>query len=339
MLPRPLLTAQVTARPAAHSLRIVSPADFRTGRWEEAKPPGGNLLPYCLDVKNRRSIYCQGNGIEKALRAPFYYVQLRQTTVSLLSVPWERGRLAEGTGQRPCFIFSIGRCGSTLLANALRNAGAPAVSEPDFLTQGMAAYLFKGPLYAGYPELSQVLRNLTDDLLDSIGSDGRTIAAIKLRAECCKAPRLIVGSDGSKSIFLIRRFPSWASSMLRVSNLSPQRLVTRYIEGLRCLQWLRQNTDCHLLTYEDLESPEADAFADAAQFLGLAPSDEMRDALSTDSQAGTPLSRRAFKERTAPAHLLEQAVRLWTARGPVDLVEELSLSDYCHMNPSLEAAV
>jgi hypothetical protein len=329
MLVRPILSAEIKGHPAARSLRIVSPADFRVDAWEETRQPSErNWLPYCLDVRERRSLYCRAGSVREARRAPFYYLHLRRRATRLLSVPWERGRVIEGDAPSPCFIFSIGRCGSTLLVNALRAGGACAVSEPDFHTQGVATSIFEGPLYPGYGELSHVLSDLTNDLLAAL-SEGGGSGFIKLRAECCKAPRLIIGNRAIKSIFLIREFSSWAASTLKVSTISARSLIDRYIEGVRALQWLKQNTDCHLVTYEGLASREVAAVGDLAAFVGLPLEDaKMKAAMAVDSQAGSPLSRKSVSEGRVRTHLLEEAKRSWTTARPAELLEELGLGWY-----------
>jgi hypothetical protein len=327
MLARPILSAEVKGHPASRSLRIVSLADFRTGPWQMIdRLQGNDVLPYCLDVKERRSLYCHAGSVREAQRAPFYYLHLRQRATTLFAIPWEHGRVLERGAATPCFIFSVGRCGSTLLVDALRAGGACAVSEPDFFTQAVATSLFEGPLYSGYAELARALRDVTGDLLAAVSKPSEQRAFIKLRAQCCKAPRLIVGENGGKSIFLIRQFPAWAASTVRVSTISARGLVDRYIEGLRALQWLQRNTDCHFITYENLTTHTEGSLQDLKTTFGLTRTLGIAQA---DSQRGTPLSRKAARDEDGRAQLLHRAERLWREERPAELLRHLRLADYC----------
>ena len=102
----------------------------------------------------------------------------------------------------PTLIFSIGRCGSTLLHGAFEAAGVRSVSEPDYFTQA-----------ALHEPRDPALRSV-------IGRATRLLpyAVIKLRAECNHAPLLIAGAFRAPNVMFVLRDPvDWAASVRRLS--------------------------------------------------------------------------------------------------------------------------
>ena len=328
------MAAEIVGRTAPGNLRVVSPADFRTGEWRALE--GGfstdDFVPYCLDVQERRAFYVKAGGVRAIERAKLQYVHLREHATTLLSVPWEYGRLTQAPQPPVCFAFSVGRCGSTLVVEAMRGGGALSLSEPDFFTQAVATYLFEGPLYPQYRNLVEVVRNLTADLLFACGGRSSEPALIKLRTQCCKAPSLIVNTEGPRqaSLFIIREFKSWAASTLRASALTPKTVVDRYVEGLRCLRWLKRNTDCYVLRSEDLVADPQHALCGISTPLGFSiDAARLKKTLRQDAQEGTPLARKRLSERQIEPGALDSAARLWATTRSKDLLTELGLSDYC----------
>jgi hypothetical protein len=126
---------------------------------------------------------------------------------------------------------------------------------------------------------------------------------------------MVLGGARPRTIFLTRGFESWARSTIRVFRARPRDTVSRYLRALRCYAWLKANTDCHLLRYEDLVSRADATRATLATFLGHEISREsFAAAMAEQSQSGTPLelSRR-------PAHsrfdqLLDRTIALWNSR-------------------------
>src|SRR5262249_34008005 len=124
---RRITLAQVRGTRRLDRISISVPGDFRVASVEVIDSPGagyGPLLPYCIDFPRGRSIYVGGVDTKAAQAAPFYYLYLRRHARTVVSVPWERGRLCDGAARVPLFLFSPGRCGSTLLSRILSAAGA-----------------------------------------------------------------------------------------------------------------------------------------------------------------------------------------------------------------------
>jgi hypothetical protein len=310
----------------------VSLQDFRIGEWQpsDRRTDLSAFVPYCLDIANRRSCYVRAGGVKALVAAKFQYVHLRERATRIASVPWERGPLHRAQAPAPLFLFSIGRCGSTLLAEAFRAGGLVSLSEPDFYTQAVAGYVSRRGADR-LQALSKALRVLTHDLLGICGPGSQSPAAIKLRAECCGAPQLIVQAEGMRSptLFLVREFAPWAASMQRATTLSPERLVARYLEGIRCLAWLRRNTDCHLLLYEDLVSDPQNAIGAVASALDLELDPRrMKVAFKRDAQLGSPLSRKAVGERPLDTQRHAAALALWADAKSAARLKEVGLERY-----------
>ena len=108
---------------------ISGPGDFglEVGRAvDSSRMFDADVSPYCFDFPNR-TLFCVST--PDISGATFFYQAQRLQARSVIKIPFES--LPEGPPS-PALIFSIGRCGSTLLVRALEAAGLRAVSEPDF---------------------------------------------------------------------------------------------------------------------------------------------------------------------------------------------------------------
>ena len=279
-----------------------------TGRTEWRRD-GQAVLPYCLDPVRLRSLYVLGADLRETAAAPFYYLHLRRTAREVVSVPWEQGRLIAGGTGSPILVFSPGRVGSTLLSSILFEAGVPNVSEPDFYTQATRAFAASpfNPLRAA---MHEAVLNLGRDLAAAFGTGAPVVA--KLRAECCRAPWLILEEGRPKTIFMTRHFEAWARSTGRVFRAGPKRAVAKYLQALRALDWLQHNTQCHLLLYDALLADVGGTCTALGAFLGcdIAPEAAER-ALARDSQEGTPLELGARPERADADEVLAETLKLW----------------------------
>jgi hypothetical protein len=241
--------------------------------------------------------------MEALKAAPFYYLYLRRNARALLSVP--REALSESKpGSVPVFMFSPGRCGSTLLSRLLYEARITAVSEPDFFTQMSSVFWSNG-----YNPLREPFRramwSMTDDLCAALCD----VPVVKLRAESCRAPDLFLREPGARTIVLLRSFESWARSTARVFGSSPGKAVTKFMRALRCHAFLRSNSRCLALRYETLIAEPQTFCRVLADFLGAAvPPEAAVQALARDSQIDTPLAQRS---RPGWEAKFDATMRLW----------------------------
>lgn len=309
--PSPVKTEQATilARHNQDNFVCVTPADFTYGpRSTLSSGQSGGMLPYCFDIPARQTIYLGGLRPDAVRAAPFYYLYARRTARTAFFQPWHNAP----SDAAPLFLFSAGRCGSTLLCKMLNAAGLAAVSEPDFYTQFTASLLFDANPNGFYTAVGPTLRRMTAELCDGLTKGGKLV--IKLRADVCMAarPLLQLFPDTHKTLFLYRDFPGWARSTLRSFPCKPTDLIAQYLRGLHCLAVLQKHSDCHLLRYEDLIANPVGMVNRLSAFFGI-PLDLPRAlaAMTTDAQAGTPLARGQQYDPPDFEARLARALTLW----------------------------
>jgi hypothetical protein len=305
MVVREILQMPVVHARRTNSIAIASPRDFA---WEDADAVTGTpplAAPYCLDFLHRRAIYVCDVDTHLLQAAPFYYLCLRRNARALLSVPLEHGSL-RGTREKenPVFLFSPGRCGSTLLSRILYEAGIASVSEPDFYTQMSNVFWSSARNPLREPFL-RAMWAMTDDLAAVLGH----APVIKLRAESCRAPALFLRGPKPRTLVMLRSFEGWAHSTARVFAPSPGKAVRKYMRALRCYAILQARSRCHLVRYEQLVAEPEPVCEALGRFLkSPIPVDAVRRAMAADSQTGTPLAARC---RGGWQANFDAAIRLW----------------------------
>ncbi len=276
-------------------------------------------FPYCLDFLHGRAIYITGVEPQGVQSAPFYYLYLRRHARRVLRVPLDDAFLSRTPpAADPVFLFSPGRCGSTLMSQVLFEAGIPSVSEPDFYTQ-MASWFWSRPFNPLAPRYRRAMWAMSGDLSGALG----VVPVVKLRAECTRAPELFVRRPDARTIVMVRRFESWSRSTARVFGNGPAKAVCKYMNALRCYAWLARRSRCLLVRYEDwLSEPRAAARA-MGDFLERSISPEAADrAGRVHSQEGTPLIGRirpGWEAKWAGAMALWRSPRLVTARRQLEI--------------------
>lgn len=323
---RPITQARVRTRHRTDRIAIATLGDFALDTAQPIARDAAvqlNPLPYCLDFARRRFIYATGVDAVEAQRAPFYYLHLRRTAQSVLSIPWEGGDLHCGAEKVPIFLFSPGRCGSTLLSRILADANCPNVSEPDFYTQATAAF-WSSPLNPLREKVRDAVADMGSDLCMVIGD----ATVVKLRAESCRAPGMLIQPKEKRTLFMARGFESWARSNIRAFRNPPGKTVGKYLRALTAYAWLKRNTDVHLVRYEDLLADSAATVGALGRFLGRAiPADVARTSMTEDSQGGTPLEQGArgdlpgWERRFDATMALWNSARLKKARDRLDVSE------------------
>lgn len=293
-------------------LSISRPEDFVLAdrrRVEVSRVQEPDVSPYCFDLPNRSLVCVSTPDISSEV---FFYQAQREFATSVIRLPIEM--LPVGPPS-PVLIFSIGRCGSTLLVNASRAAGLAAVSEPDFFRQ--AAYCHSSGI-----SLQSVLPGATALLRRSV---------IKLHLECNNAPLLIAGAFGSPRVMFILRDPiDWAASLRRISrnSIDPRWAASLLRTGLLALNELTQSYDVRVCYYEDFRELRPDdvgpLFAWAGAAKGIA-----REALaaiaSKDAQDGTFVSRASVRDVPDDIPFREAFRREWLLWRPVEVIDRLRL--------------
>jgi hypothetical protein len=321
---RAIRVAAVRQARRTERIAISAPGDFVLEPWAPfRRDPDEAILPYCLDFLRRRSLYVGGVDREGAQTAPFYYLYLRRQARRVVSVPWEAGALDDAAAHAPIFLFSPGRCGSTLLSRILSAAGHANVSEPDFYTQATTAVAASrlNPLRA---TIARAAANMGADLAAALGA----APVVKLRAESCRAPDLLVQPAERRTLFMTRGFESWARSNGRAFRNGAQKSVGKYLRALACQAWLKRNSDCHVVCYEDLQADPAGTTGALGRFLGraIAP-DAVNAIMKDDSQAGTPVAQGARPDLPDWERRFGETMALWNSDKVKRARDRLAVDD------------
>ena len=268
-----------------------------------------DVSPYCFDVANRNLLCVSTPDLSDEV---FFYQAQRQYARSVIRVPLE---LLPAGPASPALIFSIGRCGSTLLVKALQAAGLRAVSEPDFFRQ--AAYYQSSGI-----SLQGVLAGATGLLPYSV---------LKLHLECNNAPLLITGAFRAPRVMFILRDPvDWAASLRRISrnSIDPRWAASLLRTGLLALGQLTRHHDVRICYYEDFRELDADYVASVLAWTGASGtvSREVLAAVAAkDAQDGTFVSRSSLRDVPDDAPFGEAFRREWSRSRPVEVIDRLRL--------------
>ncbi len=294
-----------------HPTSLSQPADFTLGPGRPVTLPRvfePDVSPYCFDLANRLLLCVSTPDIAGST---FFYQAQRRHARTVIKVPVDE--LPDGSTS-PTLIFSIGRCGSTLLFRAFEAAGVAIVSEPDFFTQAALAGT-EGHF-----------------LQDAIGRATQLLpyAAIKLRLECNAAPLLIAGAFRAPKILFILRDPvDWASSHHRQSRgtIGAAQWVTVLKGSLFALAQLAQAYDVRVCYYEDFRALDAGTIAELMAFAGLAGAaspEALREVAARNAHEGSAEAE-VQGDFVADPEFRAAFAREWEGSRPVQLIERLRL--------------
>ncbi len=175
---------------------------------------------YCLDHRRRRAVFVETPAEVDVFAEPFLYQAQARWARRLIVLPYaELHRLAGAAGDPPAriiWIWSVGRCGSTLLSRMFGKAArCLSLSEPDVYTQAVVEGLPPG-------EAAPLLRSVTR-LLGTPRSPSRpTHLAIKVRAVCFPLAGLLHEVfPEAKNVFLYRGAEGVVTSSQRAFRRFP----------------------------------------------------------------------------------------------------------------------
>jgi hypothetical protein len=314
-------------------LQIVSPRDFPREPASVISVDAldfADLIPYCLDFRQRSIVFAIGADPIAAAAAPFHHVFLREHASAFVEIPVEQlPPLAGSAGAAPTLIFSPGRCGSTLLNRFLNAMGAVSISEPDFYTQ--VAFHTALLRSRGQPvdrNARAMLSYAGRQLIAPYTAAATPPLVLKFRSQATFAPDEILASfaERPRTLFITRNFEDWCVSRMRAFPDPLEENFQVYVLALQALSWLRQNTECLTLQYERLDENRAETCARIATFLKLPTPSEtsLNQVAKSDSQAGTSLSRDTLS-RSVDENTKAAIRRLWQTRAPRSLLRSLDL--------------
>ena len=310
---------------------IASPRDFKVREERECNPrlllTESNLSLYCLNFERRRALFVETPSEVDLNLAPFLYQAQYENAIRLIEIPFETLHLlAEEVDVDPgcvTFIYSIARCGSTLVSQAFGAVeGVESLSEPDVCTQMLSEW---GVDHLAGVEQASLMRSCVLFQCAPGKAKGSTAFAIKFRSQIIEmGPLLHSLFLEAKVVFLYRKVEPWARSMFRMMGKDdPEQPV--YLEPLRnlfgksfrelenrefaspleilslrrratmekSLEMTRLGIPQFIIRYEELMSSPKEAFAEMFEFCGLNGRniENIEAILKKDSQAGSLLSR------------------------------------------------
>ncbi|TDC66471.1 hypothetical protein E1258_02590 [Micromonospora sp. KC207] len=294
---------------------------------------------HCLDDEQRLAYFVQAPpGVDLA-GGSFFYLDQYRAAQRLITVPYDTlHRLADGLPDpaRLILVYSVGRCGSTLLSRALGEmAGVRSYSEPDVFTE-IALLRHEDP--SRDAEYARLIRSCVR-VLGNAGGGGCGTLAVKFRASGIQLGDLFhqVFPD-ARSVFLHRDARPWLESMHQGFTphlpdpqaqlaflryvLAQAPLIMPFVAGHErqptpteayMLTWLsvldryrtlrRDGVPLLPVAYEALDADPKATLAAVLAHCGL-PADGVDAAHGTfaaDSQEGTLLSRASRRSNPAPA--------------------------------------
>ncbi len=268
-----------------------------------------DVSPYCFDFDERK-LFCVST--PDIARATFFYQAQRRDARSVIKVPFDA---LPDPGASPTLIFSVGRCGSTLLHKAFQAAGVRTVSEPDYFTQVA--------LHDPHdPALPSVIARTTRLL---------PYAVIKLRAECNNAALLIAGAFRAPNVvFILRDATDWAASVRRVSgNGADVAGIAALLRALLTgLDNLTRHYEVRICYYEDFRNLTASYVNTLLAWMGSAA--RIRPATAAelankDAQEGSIVSRASVGDLPDDPAFREAFRSEWGKLRPAALIDRLEL--------------
>lgn len=325
---RALVLNDIVGRKKLAQVAFAAPTDFdmhpvRCIGWlaMDAK-----ALIYCFDPVSERALFTICDNLDATLQAPFLYEAQFRHARQVVTVPFEQlDTLFDLPEATPTFVFSIGRCGSTLLSALLAASGLRSVSEPDVLTQlaemPAAARACMSPGVGGL-----LVRACVKSLQAHCGAD----VVIKLRSQCSRiATEILQASPAAKSIFMLRGRHDWARSRYRAFDETPvflAELLAWSIERYHDL--VAGGHDVKLIWYEDLHTAPYDTLRGIGAVAGTAApilAQSLDHVLARDAQQGSHLAQGTMAPAEMPAEALAAFDRHWAAIRPARLIARYGL--------------
>jgi hypothetical protein len=356
------------------AVRVVRPADFRVRDGGAIDPQivlqQPNLTLYCLDFENRQALFVETPPECDLSRAPFLYQAQYDAARRLIQIPFETlHRLAADVvidPSRLILIYSVGRCGSTLVSRAFSKVeGVESISEPDVFTQMLGHW---GANDLDGPEQAELLKSCTLLQCAPGRSQRATAWALKFRSMVTEMGELFYSLFPEASVvFLYRNAVPWARSFLRLMQVpdpaAPLPLPPggggfgRSIPGLegrtaisaldllagmwgsvmhKAQEIQRRGIPIFIARYEELNATPREVLAAMFAHCGLSANavGNLDAVLEQDSQAGSPLSRESVGEapvQLSPEHI-DALCRLIREYSPELTADAILPGTYFPMN-------
>ena len=308
--------------PGREGFARLSTADYASLGRVEPDPEG--WIPYCEDEQTGHLICATGLDAAAIAARGLHYAQLRAATQKIAVVPHELVPTTTEAQTSRFYLFSPGRCGSTLLCQVLRAAGVPALAEPGFYLSFLQRA--RGATEAQRFRLRTTLTKLEYLLLKPFDSGGKVI--IKPHPYCSADLDFWLGGEPGqpkpRTVALLRRILPWSRSWHRFNQTDAVQDVALYLRYLEQLARLKATTDCLLVTYEELtKTPELMVKRIGAHLDVAVDISKIEAALRIDAHDGA----RPWGGQPGPDDGVRETLvkTVWQIQRPDSLIERLGI--------------
>jgi len=246
----------------------------------EPPPPGRRFAPYQIDPATGSFLFVDAP--RKALEEAFFYQSQRKFGRLARRVPLDACATGEPEDNHSTFVFSIGRCGSTLFSRIAAVSGYTSISECDVFMgiPRLAAEADRRRALACSVEALRAFCNVPSErLVLKFRSQSSSMAALTRRV-----------FPQARYFMLLRDLEPWSRSFIQKFDWKPEQLSTTLMGAIHAVAAFRKaGGTIHVLAYEQFaRHPEV---LWEALNPGVAPTEaqveELRQVSATDSQEGS----------------------------------------------------
>ena len=224
----------IDAKVKENAFGTVSANDFRVKAARAIDPSVVMNQPtislYCLDPANKQAIFVDTAPNVDLLQAPFYFIAQYEAAQRLIAVPYATlhtlASKVKIDPQRIIFLYSTGRCGSTLFSHVLNQSSATvSFSEPDVFTQ---LVMMRTARQGTDTEIRTLLHDALMVMCANAQQHGFEQWAFKFRSYVLSVSDLLYQAvPEAKLLFLYRNALTWATSFSRAFGSSDAELAER----------------------------------------------------------------------------------------------------------------
>lgn len=317
---------EIKQRYKKYKFNCAHPSDFTLGKAQKIGILKKEMVsPYSFDYEKKEFWFAEMDN--SVCNFPFFYQDQFEKATKIVILPLDLAKDVYGqyvNTLRPTFIFSIGRCGSTLLSKLTKSIGKIDISEPDIFTS-----FSHNKKNVGLIEGDQILY-YSLKALECFFDAPSSQLVIKLRTDCnwvCE--KIYRNFPRANYIFLTREIYSWSKSFITAFGWKKDKLFGALQGGINALCFFKENNvEFHYISYEDL-------VANPNSFLAVLSKNSnekiddliVSNVMSKHSQAGTRLEEGSKKmDLQDIENQAQEFLSFWNQNKPRDKLEYLGLN-------------
>ncbi len=336
-LGRPVTVATVKGRSDVGSIRRSHVRDFTLGFPQPARCLDlAVYTPFFADYPRGLLHLVRTDPSGDATRA-FFYMAQREFADRVATVSFDRLDELRTVGfeqtARPILIFSIGRCGSTLLSKLLATSGIASFSELDVFSQVEELTGGVGRRFGHSEARIRAFRDrVIGTTLEALQARARSDRiCVKMRSAAARAfPQIAETCPRADVVFLFRGVEGWARSWISALGFDVDKMVATLEACVAAVDHATAHGRAHtILWYEDLS---ADPLAACARITGQTGDPvALGQVMAEDSQHNSGLAARTLQDRRlAQGSEIDaqtaQFLKAWHTAQPVERLRRLGLA-------------